>query len=105
MEAYAYQFVKSLKITGNNLPLPPQSNYRPCPLIIDLLLNLRAEADGTHDSISKLLIQNRLVRISIGLDDLIQSVNQWLRWWHRRNFSTVWESGKLGSEQAFLNFQ
>ena len=60
-------------------PLAPQGNDSPSiPILIRLLLDLGGKTDRAHDPVPKLLVQYRLVRISIRLDHFIQPVNQWL---------------------------
>lgn len=79
-----------------NSPLSPQRNN--CPviaLLIRLLLNLCAEGNRTHNAIPKLLIQYRLVRISIILHNLIQPVDQRLDWRHGSRTSSVGETEQL----------
>jgi hypothetical protein len=52
-----------------NLPLAPKRDDHPSTLVILFLVDLRREADGAHDAIPELLVQDRLVRESVGLDD------------------------------------
>lgn len=74
-------------------PLPPQSNNRPIiSLFIRLLLHLRTKRNRTHNSISKLLVQNRLISISIILHNFIKSIDERFNWWHRTSTSTIWET-------------
>ena len=60
----------------SNSPLPPHRNLHPVTLPIRLLLHLGRERNRTHDAITKLLIDDGLVRIAIVLNNLIQPVDQ-----------------------------
>lgn len=58
-------------------PLTPPLNNDPVnSLVIRLLLHTRAEANSTHDTVTELLIHDRLVRISVVLHNLVQSVDE-----------------------------
>lgn len=86
-----------------HLPLSSPRNHDPRgAILIDLLLDLCAEADSTHNTIPKLLIQNRLVRIPIILNDLVQPVNQRLDGRHGTGTATVREAHELGCEDLLL---
>ena len=65
------------------IPFSPQSDYSPViPIFVCLLLYLRCESDGAHNTITKFLVQNGFVRIPIVLNDFVKSVDQWLLWRH-----------------------
>ena len=44
--------------------------------LVDLLVDLCREADGAHDSVAELLVQDGLVRIAVVLDNLVQTVDE-----------------------------
>lgn len=84
-----------------DIPLSTQRNDGPVnSLLVRLLLNLCAECNSAHDSVTKLLVQHRLVRISVVLHNLVESVDKWLDGWHRSSTTSVRaacvELGKLG---------
>lgn len=89
-----------------NIPLPPQRNNSPIisPLI-RLLLHLRRKRNCTHNSIPKLLIQNRLIRIPIVLHDLIQSIDQRLPGWHLHGSTPVRKATQLFFKQRFWDLK
>jgi hypothetical protein len=79
-----------------DIPLAPHCNN--CPVIaifVRLFFYLCRKADGAHDPIAELLIQHCFVRISIVLNNLIESIDQWLDRWHRARTTTIGESEKL----------
>lgn len=81
---------------------PPRDHDPRGTILINLLLNLCAKANRTHNTIPKLLIQNRLVRIPVVLDDLVQPVDQGLNGWHGSGAATVWEAHELWREDLLL---
>lgn len=86
-----------------HLPLSSPGNHNPrSAILINLLLDLCTEANSTHDTISELLVQNRLVRISIILNDLVESVNHRLDGRHRTGAATVGEAHELRCEDFLL---
>jgi len=87
---------------GERKPLAPKRNLNPLPLLISLLLHLRAETDRTHDAIPKLLVNHTLVRIPIVLHNLIQPVNQRLTRRHLERAAAVREVHDLGLAQLGL---
>ena len=87
---------------SHNSPLPPQRNNGPIiPLLIRLLLDLGAEANGAHDAIAKLLIQHRLVRVAVVLHDLVEAVDQRLDGGHGPGAAAVREAEQLLREHGF----
>lgn len=87
-------------------PFAPHRNNRPSgPLLIHLLLHLRAKRNRTHDPISKLLIQHRFIRVSIILHNLIKSVDQRLDGWHGAGAATVGEAQQLLCELGFRHVE
>ena len=80
-----------------NSPLAPPGNDDPgIPLLINLLLNLGAEADSAHDAVAKLLVQDSLVGVAVVLDDLVQAVDQRLDGGHGPRAATVGDGHQLG---------
>ena len=75
--------------SGIGQPLSSPSNLHPVSLFICLLLHVRAESDGAHDPVAKLLVQNRLISVAVVLYHLKQTINQWILWWHLKRSSTV----------------
>lgn len=65
----------------HDLPFPTQSDLDPIALLVSLLLYLRGECDGAHDTVPELLIDDSLVCVAVVLDNLEQSVDQGLLWW------------------------
>ena len=88
-----------------HLPLAAQSDDSPITLLISLLLDLGAERDGAHDTITKLFVQDGLVGVAIVLYNLEQSVYQRLFWWHLHLATTVWESRQLDLETFLWHFK
>jgi hypothetical protein len=88
--------------TRINIPLSPQRNLNPLPLLIRLLLDLCAETDRTHNTIPKLLIDNTLVSVPIVLHNLIQPVDQGLAGRHLERAAAVREVHDLGLTQLGL---
>jgi len=85
------------------IPLAPHCNYSPIvALLISLLLNLRRERNCTHDTVAKLLVQHRLVRVPIVLHNLVESVDQRLNRGHWTSTSTVWKPEELLGEQCMV---
>jgi hypothetical protein len=87
----------------SNSPFPPQCNHSPLPLIINLLLNLGAEANGAHDTVTKLLIQHRLEGVAVVLDNLKESVDEWFLWWHVQSPPPIGPRGQLLSEGGLVD--
>lgn len=101
-ELKAFQLA-SKHIELQHLPLSSPGDHNPrSAILINLLLDLRAEANSTHDTISKLLIQDRLVRISVVLDDFVQSVDHRFDGWHGTGAPTVGEAHELRCEDLLL---
>lgn len=86
-------------ITAKYSPLAPEGNLDPVALLIRLLLHLRRERDGTHDTISKLLVQDGLVGVSIVLHNLVQTVHQRLLRWHLHSPATIWNTSDFSLHQ------
>ena len=87
-------------------PLSPQRNHRPLiPLLIRLFFHLGRKANRTHDPISKFLVQYRLVRVPIVLDNLIQPVNQRLPRRHVHHVAPEGKAGQLLLQRAVLDIQ
>lgn len=60
-----------------HLPLAPPRDDDPLrPVRVDLLLDVGREADGAHDAVAELLVQDGLVRVPVVLDDLVQAVDE-----------------------------
>lgn len=60
-----------------NQPFASERDHHPgSPRIIHFLLDLRVEADGAHDTVAELLVQDGLVRIAVVLHDLVEAVDQ-----------------------------
>lgn len=89
-----------------DVPLAPQCNHSPViSILIRLLLHLGRERNGTHNAIPELLIENRLVCISIVLHNLIQPVNQWLPGWHFHRTTPVRKATQLISKPGPVDLQ
>lgn len=87
-------------------PLSPPGNHHPRrTVLIDLLLDLGGEADGAHDAVPKLLVQDGLVRIAIVLDDLVQPVDERLDGGHGPRAAAVGEAHELGRENLLGQVQ
>lgn len=71
-------------------------------MLINLLLDLRAETDGAHDTIAEFLVQDSLISIAIVLNNLIQSVDQRLDRWHWSRAAAIWEAQKLCLEDLVV---
>ena len=61
---------------------------------------MRTKSNRAHDPISKLLIQNRLVRIPVVLHNLEQSIDQRLTGWHLQQLASGWDAGDVGGEEG-----
>lgn len=82
-----------------NSPLAPPGNDNPgVTLLINLLLDLGAEADGAHDTVAKLLVQDGLVGIPVVLDDLVEAVDERLDGGHGARAAAVGDCHQLGRE-------
>lgn len=80
-------------------PFPPHRNDNPgCSGLVDFLVHLGREADGTHDAISKLLVQDSLVSVPVVLDNLIESVNKRFHRGHGSGTAPVGETHHLGGQ-------
>lgn len=88
----------TLEKEGHSPLAPPGNDYPGIALLVHLLLHLGAEADGAHDSVTKLLVQNRLVGVPVVLDDLVQAVDERLNRGHGARATTVGDSHQLGRE-------
>ena len=89
-----------------NSPFTTQRDDGPViSLGVSLLVHLGREGDGTHDAIAKLLIQHRLVRISIILHDLIQSIDERFFGWHLHRPTTIRETAQLSYQKIVWNPQ
>lgn len=89
-----------------NSPLAPEGDLDPVALLIRLLLNVRAEGNGTHDTVTKLLVQHSLVGIAVVLDDLVEAVDQGLLRGHLHLVASVRVARHLGSLQCrFVDFE
>lgn len=78
------------------LPFSTKSNNSPViTILINLLLNLRRERDSTHNPISKFLIENRFVGITIILHNLIQSVDEGLLGRHFDGVTAIGEAAEV----------
>jgi len=88
--------------TAINIPLAPKGNLNPLPLLIRLLLNLRAEADRTHDTIPELLVDHTLVSVPVVLHNLVQPVDQGFTRGHLERTAAVREVHDLGLAQLGL---
>lgn len=88
-----------------NSPLAPQGNYSPLSLVVNLLLNLSAETNSTHDSIAKLLVQHRLEWVPVVLDNLKKSVNKGFLWRHIQRASSIRPRAQLLGERGLVDFE
>lgn len=87
-------------------PLAPPGNDDPgIPLLVDLLLDICAEADGAHDTVAKLLVQDGLVGVPVVLDDLVQAVDERLDGGHRPGAAAVGEGHQLRGENLLGEIQ
>lgn len=78
------------------LPFTTKSDNSPVvTILISLLLNLCRKRDSTHNPISKLFVENRLVGIAIVLHDLIQPVDKGLLGWHLDRATAIGEAVEL----------
>lgn len=78
------------------LPFTTKSDNSPVvTVLISLLLNLCRKRDSTHNPISELLVENRLVGIAIVLHDLIQSVDKGLLGRHLDRATAIGEAVEL----------
>lgn len=105
MAAYHCQSTAPKIIQSPNLPLAPEGDNGPITLLISFLLNLGAEADGAHDSVTELLIENGLVCVSVVLDNFVESVDQRLSRRHLHLATTVWVSAKLALECGLIDLE
>lgn len=64
-------------------------------LLVNLLLHLGAEADGAHDAVTKLLVQDSLVGVPVVLDDLVQAVDERLDGGHWPGAAAVGDGHEL----------
>lgn len=82
-----------------NSPFPPHGNNRPViPLVVRLLLHVRRERDGAHNTVPELLVHHRLVRIPVVLHDLVQAVDQRLARRHVHRAAPVRVAGQRGGQ-------
>lgn len=82
-----------------NLPLaPPGDDHPGIALLVNLLLDLGAEADGAHDAVAELLVQDGLVCVAVVLDDLVQAVDERLDGGHGPGAAAVGDGHELGGE-------
>lgn len=93
-----------MRPSRRNIPFAFQRDNHPWSArLVNLLLYLRVEANGTHDTITKLLVENGLVGISVVLDNLVESVNERLHGGHRASSASVWEAHQLRRKNLFGN--
>src|SRR5271154_4721953 len=79
-----------------DLPFPAHGDVDPNnSILVSLLFYLCRVGNCTHDPIAKLLIDDRLICISIILNDLVQSIYQRLLGWHLNAFAPVWKTTHL----------
>lgn len=88
-----------------NLPLATESDDGPVTLLIGFLLDLCAERNGTHDTITELLVQDSLVGVTVVLDNLVESVDKGFCWGHLHLPATVGEASQLVFEDGLVNVQ
>ena len=88
-----------------NVPFPPQLDHDPLPLLIRLLAHTRTEANRTHNSIPKLLIDHRLIRIPVVLHDLIQSIDQRLLRRHRHTLPAIGPPRELRGQSRVVDVE
>lgn len=82
-----------------NSPLAPPGDHHPgIAFLVHLLLHLGAEADGAHDTITKLLVQDGLVGVPVVLNHLVQAVDERLDGGHGARAATVGDGHQLGRE-------
>lgn len=86
---------EALQVPAVYVPLAPKGDDGPVTLLVRLLLNLGAEGNSAHDTVTELLVQDSLVGVSVVLHNLEQPVDQWLLWWHLHLPATVWPAGEL----------
>lgn len=80
-------------------PLAPPGDDDPRgAVLVDLLLHLGAEADGAHDAVAKLLVEDGLVRVAVVLDDLVQAVDERLDGGHGPGAAAVGEAHQRRGE-------
>lgn len=77
----------------------------PTDLLVFLDIDVGREGDGTHDPIAELLVEDGLVSIAVVLDDLIQSIHQWLFRRHVHHMSAVRPLEQLGLELAMVDIK
>lgn len=95
-----------LLYTEKNLPFPTKGNNSPIvPIPIRLLLHLGRERNSTHNPISKLLIQHRLICIPIILNNLIQTVNKWFPGGHFHRTTPIRKATKLVLEKRLRDVE
>lgn len=100
------KMVRREKRNKIDLPLPSQGNDSPLiPILVNLLLHLGRKTNRAHDAISQLLVQYRLVCISIILYNFIQPVNQWLLGRHVHHMAPEGKAGQLLLQCAVLDAQ
>ena len=95
-----------LVLQRKGLPFPTKGNNSPIiPISIRLLLHLGRERNSTHNPIPELLIQHRLIRIPIVLDNLIQSVNKRFPGGHFHRTTTIRKTTQLLLEKRLRNVE
>lgn len=83
------QVNRTMVTREQNVPLATESDDDPGTLVVLLFVYFGGEGNCTHDAVTKLLIENGLVGVSIVLDDLIQAVDEGLFGWHRHRTTSV----------------
>lgn len=80
----------------SNLPFASQRDNSPLGAsLIYLCLNLGSKIDSTHNTVAKLLIEDRLEGIAVVLYNLVETVDEGLCGWHGSRLATVGEAQQL----------
>ncbi len=64
-------------------------------ILVHLLVDMSGEGNGAHDTVPEFLVQNRLVRITIVLYNLVETIDQRFLGRHLHALSSVWETPHL----------
>lgn len=79
-----------------SLPFASQRDNSPLSTgLIYLCVHPGSEVDSAHDAITKLLIEDRLEGVAVGLYNLVETVNEGLCGWHGPCLTPEWVSLQL----------
>lgn len=96
----------TIQIRGGDLPFPFEGNDNPRGAsLVDLLFDLGGEADGTHDAVTELLVEDGLVGVAVVLDNLVEPVDERFYGRHGSGAAPIGEGSQLRSNFLPGQFQ